>query len=200
MKLVRTTAIFDYSIYYEAGAKLPRPTQKVIACAVITNPYANTGVADQDQLNHLAEISLEVGTDLVKRSLPLFSPAQKPTAYGKAAIVGIAGQREHGAAVIHLKVGLAMRRGLGAGPALIPGNEKQGGPGTSVDLIFGDTGTGWEYDMMDSIEVSVPGSPKPDEIVLIVGFATGGRPNARIKGVTAEQVAALMSSFTDDNQ
>ena len=195
MDLIQSVRIFDQTIYAEGGAALERPRRKVAACAVVTNPYAGSPTATDAELRHLAEMSHEVGTILVKRALPLFAESERPTAYGKAAIVGIAGQREHGAAAIHLKLGLAMRRGLGAGPSLIPGNEKQGGPGSCIDLIFGDIVTGWDYDAMDSMEISVPGAPRPDEILLIVGFSNG-RPGARVKGATQQQVQELLKELS----
>lgn len=195
MEHLKEIYLIDRDVYVEAGVKVSLPTRKVVACAVVSNPYANTKAATQEELDHLARISFDVGTQLVKRALAQFRDGEQPTAYGKASIVGTGGQREHSAAMIHLKVGLAMRQGLGAGPALIPGNEKQGGPGTVVDLVFGGTETGWEYDAFDSIEVSVPGSPKPDEIILAIGFAAGGRPNGRIQGVTAAMVADLLKKL-----
>lgn len=112
-------------------------------------------------------------------------------AYSKGVIVGLDGDREHGAAMIHMRIGLAMRRGLGAGPALIPGTKKQAQAGAPIDLIFGGAADGWNYDAMDGMEVSVPGAPAPDEILLVVAFATA-RPNARITGASPEAVEALM--------
>lgn len=124
----------------------------------------------------------------------------KPHAYGKAAIVGTAGDREHGAAMIHVRLGFAMRRGIGGGRALIPGVEKIAGPGAAIDLVFGGVEDAWDYDVMDAMEVSIPGAPRPDEIVLIVGFAAGGRPNARIKGASAEGVAKLVGRLRNDEK
>jgi hypothetical protein len=186
---IRQIVVIDHETWREAGRAVTPPTRKVAACAVIANPFA--GKPAQDDLAAMVDLSVEVGTILTERALRALGD-RKPSAYAKAVIVGSAGDREQGAAMIHARLGLAMRRGVGRGLALIPGVKKVAGPGASIDLVFGDIDNGWEYDTMDAMEVSVPGAPKADEIVLIVGFAAGGRPNARIRGASPEQVAALV--------
>jgi hypothetical protein len=183
---VRTIVVIDHETHREAGRPVDPPTRKIAACAVIKNPLA--GREAQDDLSELIDLSVEVGALLTERALHTLG-GLKPSAYGKAVIVGTAGDREHGAAMIHVKLGLAMRRGIGAGRALIPGTKKIGGPGAPIDLVFGDLDNPWHYDTMDAMEVSVPGAPKPDEIVLVVGLAAGGRANARVRGATPEQAA-----------
>lgn len=187
---IRQIIMIEHETCRQAGRPVDPPARKVAACAVIANPFA--GRPAQDDLTTLVDLSAEVGTLLTERALRRLDA--RPSAYGKAAIVGSAGDREHGAAMIHVRLGLAMRRGIGGGAALIPGVEKLANPGAAVDLVFGGVEDGWDYDAMDSMEISIPGAPKPDEIVLIVGFATG-RPNARIQGASAEQVARLVSSL-----
>lgn len=187
---IRQIIMIEHETCRQAGRPVDPPARKIAACAVIANPFA--GRPAQDDLTTLVDLSAEVGMLLTERALRRLDA--RPSAYGKAAIVGSAGDREHGAAMIHVRLGLAMRRGIGGGAALIPGVEKLANPGAAVDLVFGGVEDGWDYDAMDSMEISIPGAPKPDEIVLIVGFATG-RPNARIQGASAEQVARLVSSL-----
>jgi hypothetical protein len=184
---IRSMVVIDQETHREAGRAVDPPTRKVAACAVLANPFAGRGA--QDDLEELVALSVEVGAILTQRALSALGD-RKPSAYGKAVIVGTDGDREHGAAMIHVRLGLAMRRGIGGGTALIPGTKKVAGPGASIDLVFGDLEDPWEYDTMDTMEVAVPGAPKPDEIVLAVGLSAGGRPNARVRGATAEQAAA----------
>lgn len=191
MTAVRQFILIERETRVETGVALPIPTRQVAAGAVFTNPYAGQSAATAEQLAHLAEISLGLGVDLTARALERFPPAARPIAYSKGVIVGTEGDREHGAALIHMRIGLAMRRGLGAGPALIPGIKKIGPPGAAIDLIFGGAEDSWLYDAMDAMEVSVPGAPLPHEILLLVAFATA-RPNARITGASPGQVAAVM--------
>jgi amino acid synthesis protein len=183
---LRRLLLVEHETHREGGRAVTPPTRQVAACGVLLNPLA--GRPAQDDLEELVRLSVEAGAVLAERALERLGA--EPSAYGKAAIVGTGGEREHGAALIHVRLGLAMRERAGGGPALIPGVEKVGGPGTAVDLVFGDLWEPWEYDRMDSLQVSVPGAPRPDEIVLVVGFAAGGRPNARVRGATAAAAAA----------
>ena len=99
--------------------------------------------------------------------------------------------------MIHIRVGLPMRRQAGGGPALIPGNAKVGPMGATIDIIFGGMENSWDYDTMDAMTISVPDAPKPNEILLIIAFLGGTRPNARIEGISSEQVAVLVEKLRE---
>lgn len=185
----RQIVLIDQEVRSEGGRELASPTRRVAAAAVLDNPLAGKpGVQD---LSELVELSVKAGELLTERALAALA-ARKPRGYGKAALVGTAGELEHGAAMIHARLGLAMRRGAGGGPALIPGNAKVGAAGTPIDVVFGGIEDAWEYDAMDTLQVSVPDAPRPHEIVLVVAFLAGGRPNARIKGATQAEVSELV--------
>ena len=103
--------------------------------------------------------------------------------YGKAAIVGTAGEIEHGAACMHPKLGKPMRAAIGGGEALIPSNVKVGAPGVSIDVPLGHKDDAWSLDHCDTMTVSVPDAPRPDEMVIIIAVADGGRPFPRCVAV-----------------
>ncbi|WP_341644179.1 amino acid synthesis family protein [Thauera sp. SDU_THAU2] len=189
---IRQIYVIERETLSEGGKNASTPVRHVVAGAVFKNPYAGKGAASTEELDHLAAISFEVGTILTKRALAGFTAENWPRAYGKAVIIGTAGETEHGAALIHPRLGLALRTGLGAGPALIPGNAKIAAAGSTVDLVFGGANDAWDYDAMDGIEVSIPGAPAPDEIVLFVGFGTA-RVNARVLGASADKVAEAVA-------
>jgi hypothetical protein len=149
------------------------------------------GTAPIDDFSDLVDLSVEAGKVLTARALDALRPLQ-PRGYGKAAIVGTAGDLEHGASMIHVRIGLAMRQAAVGGPALIPGNAKVASPGTPIDVIFGGLDDAWDYDAMDTMTVSVADAPRHDEVLLVVAFLGGTRPNARIKGASAEQVADVV--------
>ena len=69
-----------------------------------------------------------------------------------------------------------------------------GAIGSQVDLILGGIDDGWDYDAMDTMPLSIPGSPRCDEFLLIIGFS-GTQPNARIAGATEDQVAQLVKEL-----
>ena len=191
MKL-RAISVIVQDVLSEGRRELSLPCRRVAACGVMHNPYA--GKAPIDDFSELVDISVEAGEILTRRALDGLGD-MSPRGYGKAIIVGSSGDLEHGAAMIHVRVGLPMRQLAGGGPALIPGNAKVGTMGTSIDIIFGGMEDGWDYDAMDSMTVSVADAPKPDELLLVIAFLGGTRPNARIKGNPPEQVAALVDKL-----
>jgi len=191
MKL-RSITVISQDILSEGGRELKTPTRRVAACGVLHNPFA--GKPPADDFSELVELSVKAGEILTARALAALGDV-KPRGYGKAALVGSAGDLEHGASMIHVRIGLAMRSGAGGGPALIPGNAKTGGIGRPIDVIFGGIDDAWDYDAMDSMTVSVDDAPKPDEILLVVAFLGGSRPNARIRGASQEQVNELVRNL-----
>lgn len=189
---IRQIHLFDQEILTEAGRKNARPTRRVAAAAVLHNPYAS--MPENDDFAELAELSYRVGEVLTARVLKALGSLE-PVGYSKGAIVGTDGDLEHGACMIHMRIGAAMRRGAGGGPALIPGNAKVGPAGASIDLIFGGLEDGWAYDPMDTMTICIPDAPRRNEILLAVAFLTGGRPNARIAGASQEAVARLVEEM-----
>ena len=188
MNEIRELHVFVQEVRSHAGRDVAPPIRRAAACAVLRNPHA--GAAAADNLDEFVELSVRVGEVLAAEAVRALGSAN-PIAYGKAVVVGADGDLEQGAAMIHCRIGLAMRRVIGTGYALIPGNGKCGGPGTPLDIVLGGIDDGWHYDAMDTMQVQVPGAPRADEIVLAVAYATG-RPNARIRGADEKTVRELV--------
>lgn len=185
----REISVITQEVLSEGGRELATPCRRVAACGVLSNPSASGPPIDD--FSELVDLSVAAGEVLTARALAALAPLE-PHGYGKGVIVGTAGDLEHGASMIHVRIGLAMRKGARGGPALIPGNAKVAGPGTPIDIIFGGLDDAWDYDAMDTMTVMVPGAPRPDEILLVVAFLGGSRPNARIKGASPAQVAEVV--------
>jgi hypothetical protein len=192
----RQITVISQDILSEGGRELASPCRRVAACGVLRNPHA--GKPPIDDFKGLVDLSVSAGNVLTTRALEALG-GLKPRGYGKAVIVGTSGDLEHGASMIHVRIGLAMRQGAGGGRALIPGNAKVAGPGAPVDVIFGGLEDGWDYDAMDTMTVSVADAPRPDEVLLVVAFLGGTRPNARIKGASPEQVAEVVRKLRADS-
>lgn len=150
------------------------PITRVAAMAVFANPFAGQVVQD---LSPLFDIGRELGARLAKEALEALGGAA--VSYGKAAIVGVNGDMEHGGAVIHPKLGAPMRAAAGGGKALIPSNVKVAAAGTPLDLPLGHKDEAWSFDHFDTMTVFVADAPRPDEIVLCLAYADAGRPNPR---------------------
>lgn len=191
---IRKTVTLIEEINSEYGAPAREPLRRVAIAAVFKNPLA--GAAAGADLKPLIDYSLELGTSLTRAALAALgaAPAQL-RAYTKAALVGIGGDLEHGAAMIHPRLGMAMRRAIRRGRVIIPGHAKVGPAGTTIDLLYGPIDEGWDLDAFDSTPVLIHDAPRPNEIVLWIGYATGPRVNARCKGPDQKEVDALVASF-----
>src|SRR5262249_43136582 len=133
---IRKTVTHIEEINSEYGAPVTPPLRRVAIAAVFDNPLA--GKAAGADLKPLIDYSLELGASLTKTAMTVLSasPAQL-RAYTKAAVVGIGGDLEHGAAMIHPRLGMAMRRAIKRGRVIIPGHAQVGPPGTAADPIYG---------------------------------------------------------------
>ena len=150
------------------------PVRRGAAMAVLRNALAGRHVED---LTELFEIGADLGEQLAPLALPRL--ACVPVSYGKGAIVGLNGDMEQGSAVIHPRLGKPMRAAAAGGEAVIPSNVKLGGPGVQIDLPLGHKDNPWSLDHFDTMPLQVGDAPLPDEIVMILAYADGGRPIPR---------------------
>jgi hypothetical protein len=174
MQIRRRYLIRDV-ISFEGATAAVKPVTRIAACAVIENPLAGTAA---DDMGVLVPFGAELGDLLAKEAAAALSAPVR--SYGKAAIIGTAGEIEHGAAIIHPRMGKPMRDTIGGGQAIIPSNVKVGAAGVSIDVPLGHKDDVWSFDEIDTMTVAVPGAPRPDEIVVVVVLADGGRPRPRV--------------------
>jgi hypothetical protein len=159
----------------EAGHRLMRPVRRVAGIVVVANPFA--GRPSVDDLAALFDLGAQAGDFLMKRLVDLLgAPA---VSYGKGALVGTAGEMEHGAACVHPRLGKPMRAAVGGGEALIPSNVKVAAAGTAIDVPLGHKDDPWSFDHFDTMTLSVPDAPRPDELLIAMAIADGGRPRPR---------------------
>lgn len=162
----------------EGGKAVPSLRRKAAALAVIANPFAGRYVED---LSPLMDVGGELGDLLGRRAVEALGVApDQVQSYGKAAIVGTAGELEHCAAILHPKMGKPMRLAVGGGEAIIPSAKKRGGPGTTIDVPLHYKDDAWRFANFDAMEVRVPDAPGADEIVVAVAVTNEGRPHPRI--------------------
>lgn len=162
-------------IQSDGGVRLPRPVRRAAALVTIVNPFAGRNV---DDLSPLFDVGAELGELVMKRLTDLLGgPA---VSYGKAAIVGTAGEMEHGGAILHPKLGKPMRAAIGGGQAIIPSNAKVAAPGAAIDVPLGHKDDVWSFDHFDTMTVSAPDAPRAEEIVVVIAVADGGRPRPRV--------------------
>lgn len=170
-------------IHHEGHHALERPLIRVAVAAVIENPFAGSY---QEDLTPLIEIGRRLGKLLGKRAVARLDGAP-PESYGKGAIVGLDGEREHAAALLHPQLGAPLREALGGGRAIIPSSKKLGGPGTTIDIPLHYKDAAFVRSHFDAMELRIGDAPRPDEIVVAVAVTSGGRPHARVGGLKKEE-------------
>lgn len=172
---VRKTVLVKETIETDWAGKACDPITRAVAMAVIRNPFASRFV---DDLSPLFDIGGQLGDRLMKNVVAMLAKA--PVSYGKAVIVGVNGDLEHGAALIHPKLGKPMRAAVSGGEALIASNAKVAPAGTSIDLPLAHKDEAWSFDHFDTMTVAIADAPRPDEIVVCMAAADGGRPHPRV--------------------
>ena len=207
--MIEIRRIFTHveQILHEFGPVAPAPLLRGAIGVVLTNPFA--GRYEPDILPMMTALE-PVGLDMARKLLAAMGvPAERIEGYGKGAIVGAAGELEHGA-LWHVPGGYAMRELLGwkgdpkayakgqgeektgqPGNALsiVPSTKKVGAPGTALDVPLTHVNAVYVRSHFDAIEVRVPGAPLADEIVFILAMSTGPRIHARVAGLAASAIS-----------
>jgi hypothetical protein len=187
---IRRTLVQVEEIWHEYGPRAERPALRGAIAAVLANPYA--GRYEPDLMPFMEALN-PVGVTLAEKLVAAMGvPASAVEGYGKGAIVGAAGELEHGA-LWHVPGGYAMRRLLepsGGGKAIVPSAKKVGAPGATLDVPITHINASYVRSHYDAIEVKVPGAPAADEIVLVLAMTVGGRVHARAGGLRKEDIKA----------
>lgn len=170
----------------EMGKSIEPPARRAVAIAVIENPFA--GRFEED-LAELTDIGEELGGLLGEKCVQALriDPSQAES-YGKAAIVGEAGELEHAAAILHPKLGTPLRKAVERGAALVPSAKKMGTLGTAIDIPLGHKDAAYVRSHFDAIEARVPDAPRSNEIVVAVAVTDSGRPLARVGGLQKHEI------------
>ena len=188
---LRRTFTEVQEIRHEFGPPPAKPLLRGAVAAVLTNPYA--GRYEQDLLPFMEALD-PLGATLATRLVAAMGVRPSDIeGYGKGAIVGSAGELEHGA-LWHVPGGYAMRRLLeqsGGAKAIVPSAKKVGAPGATLDVPITHINASYVRSHFDAIEVRVPGAPGADELVLILAMTTGSRIHARVGGLRKEDVKGV---------
>jgi hypothetical protein len=181
MKIRKLLTVVE-EILEDGGKPVAKPVRKVAAVAVIENPFAGRFVEDLQELIKTGE---ELGDLLGRRAVAaLGAPVHS---YGKAAVVGVAGEYEHAAAILHPTLGTPFRAAVGGGKAIIPSTKKLGGPGTAIDIPLHYKDAAFVRTHFDAMEVRLVDAPRPDEILVALAVTDGGRPHPRVGGLTVAE-------------
>jgi hypothetical protein len=182
---IRKRLVAVEEIFHEGGPPSATPLRRAAIITVIRNPFAGRYVEEiAGFMDDLKPLGVQMAQDLVAA---LGGDKGAIEGYGKGAIVGAAGELEHGA-LWHVPGGYAMREVLGDAKAIVPSAKKVGGPGTRLDVPVTHINASYVRSHFDAMEVGVPDAPRADEIALALVMTTGPRIHARVGGLKAREI------------
>ena len=160
------------------GGKPGSPLVKAAVAVVFRNPFAGKYV---DDLASLTKPSAVLGRAMGKRAVALLG-GRPVHSYGKGGIAGLNGEQEHVVACVTTVFGDAFRDAVGGGKAWISSASKTASAGASIDIPLAHKDELYIRSHYDAISISVPDGPRPDELLICVGVASGGRVHERVGG------------------
>ena len=185
---IREVFIQVEEIFHEFGPPAAKPLRRGAVAAVLTNPFAGRY---EPNIVPMMEALNSVGLDMTKRLIAALRVAASDIeGYGKGAIIGAAGELEHGA-LWHVPGGYAMRAVLGDAKAIVPSAKKVGAPGTKLDVPITHINASYVRSHFDAMEVYVPGAPAADELIYILVITTGPRVHERVGGLRAAEIKGV---------
>lgn len=181
---VRKRQLIVEEVHHEGGPVADPPLRRAAALAVVHNPFAGRYVEDIVGLMAALE---PLGLEMARRLVAALGGPRAVEGYGKGAIVGVAGELEHGA-LWHAPGGYAMRQALGGAKAIVPSTKKVGGQGTRLDVPITHIDASYVRSHFDAMEVGLADAPLADEMVVALVMSTGPRVHARVGGLEASEI------------
>ena len=181
---VRKILSFVEEVRSEAGRAATPPLRKVAVAAIIRNPFAGKYVEDLEPLTKASEA---LGREITGLAVSLLKPYAVES-YGKAAVIGLAGEQQHGSAMLTTVFGNVMREAAGGGKAWISSLTKRAAPGATIDIPLAHKDALYVRSHYDGISLTLPDAPLPDELAIICAYANRGQLNHRIGGLAVKDI------------
>lgn len=176
---IRKTLLHVENTFIEGGKPAENPLILIAAVAVLTNPWAGRGFVE-DLRPGIHDCAPGLGQMLTEMVLKAAGGGDNVEAYGKAAVVGVNGEIEHGSALIHtLRFGNFYRAAVGAKSYLAFTNTR-GPANAAMQIPLMDKNDGGRRSHYLTIHLQVADAPAPDEVMIALGASIGGRPHHRI--------------------
>lgn len=169
----------------ETGAHADgEPVRKIVIAAAVHNPYAGRF---SENLDDIVADSPKLGEEFGRR-ITEAAGGLALESYGKACLVGVNGEYEHGNAFLTAVFADPVRESVGGGKSWVPSTGKRGAPGTVIDVPLAHKDALYVRSHYDTVTVSFTDTPGPDEVVVIFAVATRGRLHARLGGIKADEI------------
>jgi len=160
------------------------PVRRIVIAAAVANPYAGRF---SENLDEIVAKSDELGREFGRRAVEAAAGAPIQS-YGKACVVGVLGEYEHGNAFLTQVFADPVRDAVGGGKSWVPSTGKIAAAGAVIDIPLAHKDALYVRSNYDTVSVSFGDAPRPDEVVVAFAFATRGRLHARLGGLAAADV------------
>jgi hypothetical protein len=184
---LRKQVVVLEEIFHEGGPPPAVPLRRGAVLSVIHNPFAGRYV---DEIAGFMDDLTPLGLTMAKILAEALGGPPVIEGYGKGAIIGSAGELEHGA-LWHVPGGYAMREILGNAKAIVASCKKVGGPGARLDIPVTHINASYVRSHFDAMEVGLADGPRADEMLLALVMSTGPRIHARVGGLAAADIKGL---------
>ena len=181
---LRKTAYSVEEIFHEGGPTPGIPLRRAAGIAVIENPFAGRYEPD---IQWFMEDLKPLGLQLASRLVEMLGGANQIEGYGKGAMIGEAGELEHGA-LWHAPGGYAMRALLNDSNAIVPSTKKVCGVGGRLDVPITHINASYVRSHFDAMEVGLNDAPKANEMAVVLVMSTGARIHDRAGGLAAKDI------------
>lgn len=183
--IIRKLSTSVEEIYHEGGPIADVPLKRVAAIAVIKNPFAGRY---EPNIQGFIDDLRPLGLMMARKMVEIIGDAGLVEGYGKGALIGSAGELEHGA-LWHAPGGYAMREVIGGSKAIVPSSKKVGAAGARLDVPVTHINASYVRSHFDSMEIGLNDSPRADEMLLALVMTTGARVHSRSGGLEADDIA-----------
>jgi Amino acid synthesis len=184
---IKRILTFVDEVSRESSRPVAPPLRKVAVVAIIDNPFAGRFEPD---LSVLTKASEDIGRTICGLAISLLKP-HAPESYGKAAIIGTAGEQEHGVAMLTTVFGNVMRDAAGGGKAWISSMTKRAVPGATIDIPLAHKDALYVRSHYDSITLTLHDAPLAGEIAVICAYSSRGRPHHRVGGLAKSDIKGI---------
>ena len=181
---LRKAAYSIEEVFHEGGPVSETPLRRAAALAIIDNPFAGRFEPD---IQWFMEDLKPLGLQMASRIVEMLGGADQIEGYGKGAMIGEAGELEHGA-LWHAPGGYAMRELLNNSNAIVPSSKKVAGVGGRLDVPITHINASYVRSHFDSMEVGLNDAPKANEMALVLVMSTGPRIHNRAGGLAAKDI------------
>lgn len=182
---VRRLTTASEEVLADGGSPAAGSIRRAAAVAVLANPWLGTG-ADAELQAETERVAPVLAGLLAGRLLETLGGAERIEAFGKSAVVGLAGEIEHAGALVHTPFFGNLLREFLDGTSIICFSDDRAEAGTSIRVPLWHKSAAATRSHYQTLDVHLPDAPHPGEIAVIAVASTGPRPHARIGDRTTD--------------